>query len=78
MAAQEIFEVWPDNWGAVTLFVDLMSQWRMGMSGPIGLDYTAIPIVMDLRGISTEDRSALFSEIRVMEAGALEAMRRKQ
>lgn len=78
MAANDIVEVWPDNWGASLLFVDLMTQWRMGMAGAIGLDYTAIPVVMDLRDVPAEERNSLFDDIRVMESAALEAMRSKK
>ncbi len=77
VAAQEEFEVWPENWDAVMLFVDLMTQWRMGMGSPVALDYAAIPVVMDLNGTPAYQRRELFDAIRVMEVGALEAMRRK-
>lgn len=74
--ADEAVEVWPENWLAVCLFADLSTQWRMGMGGPVGLDYAAVRAVFAVRGVSDEDASALFDDIRVMEAAALAEMYR--
>lgn len=75
MAAQADIEVPIGDELPVALFIDLMTQWRMGMAGPVGLDYTAIPAVMDLRDIPREERSELFDDLRVMESAALEQLR---
>jgi hypothetical protein len=78
VAAADVVEVWPDNWPAVRLFVDLTTQWRVSMGVRIGVDYAAIIPVMTLRGIEESKRSALFDDIRVMEAAALESIRGTQ
>jgi hypothetical protein len=69
-------EVWPDVWPALTLFIDVLTQWRMSMNGVTGLDYTALAAVMGIRGIADADRGALFDDIRIMESAALAHMRR--
>lgn len=67
------FEVWPDNMPSVEVFLDLSSQWRRaGMAGVrTGLDYTAIPAVLALRGIPKKQWPVLFDDIRVMEGAVL-------
>jgi hypothetical protein len=70
-------EVWPDNWNAFEVFAALQTQWRSGMSGPTGLDYTALEPVMRLQGIKKRDRQDVFAGVRVMEVAALEVMRAK-
>lgn len=67
--AQEDFEVWPENWDYVEMFLRVGTQWRTGMGGPTGLDYTAVLAVIDLYQV--EDRRAMFEALGVMEAAAL-------
>lgn len=50
------------------------TQWRVGMSGAIGLDYNALPVVMAMTGIPENERPAVFEDLRVMETAALKAM----
>jgi hypothetical protein len=59
------------------VFAALQTQWRSGMSGPTGLDYTALEPVMRLQGIKKRDRQEVFAGVRVMEIAALEVMRAK-
>lgn len=47
------------------------TQWRTGMAGPTGLDYTALPIVMKLEGVPKRDRQDVFDCVRIMESAAL-------
>ena len=57
------------------LFDAMRTQWRVGMGGAYGLDYTPMLAqggVMDLLGI--EDREYAFEGIRVMESVALDEM----
>lgn len=62
-------DIWPENWSAVEVFGGMLTQWRIGMAGPTGLDYAALPAVMELFG--TEDRKAAFEGLMVMEREAL-------
>jgi len=53
----------------------MMTQWRFGAAGPTGLDYTALPIVMDMRQVEKTAWSEIFDDVRIMERAALKAMR---
>ena len=67
-----------DNWPAFVLFVQMQTQWRVGFSGPIGLDYSALTdLVFAAAGIEEADRIARFEDLRVMEKAALEVFRRE-
>lgn len=73
--------VLPQNWPVLQCFSDLQTQWRSNMGGATGLDYTAIPIVLDRHGIfKPKKRAQVFDGIRIMEAEALAifAERREQ
>lgn len=63
--------VWPCNAPAVSLFEALLTQWRVGPGGVVGLDYTVLPIVARSRGITPRRASALLPELQVMEDEAL-------
>lgn len=52
----------------------MTTQWRSGMSGPTGLDYSALPAVMDLIGLEGDERTLAFRDVRVMEREALAVM----
>jgi hypothetical protein len=64
-------EVYPDVWPAFMLLDAMGTQWRTGMGGPTGLDYSALPHVMRLLEIPKNLRNSLFQDLRVMEAEAL-------
>lgn len=69
-------EIWPDQIETVDTFRAMLSQWRMGQSGPVGLDYTALHHVMDWLGVAQDDRADVFQGIRIMEMVALRELRR--
>jgi hypothetical protein len=68
-------DVWPDNLAAVNVFISMSTQWNVGMGGPTGLNYVALPFALDMAGVSAADRAEVFSDIRIMEDAALEKMR---
>jgi hypothetical protein len=72
---EEEFGIWPENLPAVQIFMAMGTQWRIGMSGATGLDYSVLPAVFELYGIT--DRKQAFNDLRVMESAALEVMREK-
>jgi len=68
--------VWPCNAPALWLFLDLKTQWRHApMGGLLGLDYSAIPPVMDMRGVKRKQRGMLFDQLQTLEMATIEAMR---
>lgn len=74
----EDVEIWPDNVRAYELFNALATQWRAGMGGPTGLDYSAVEVTMRLCGLPPAEWPELFADLRVMERAALEAMSSKE
>jgi len=71
-------EVWPDNVQALNVMIAMGTQWRVGMAGATGLDYSALPAVMRLVGVPTTDRGEVFDAIRTMEDAALQTMRKSR
>lgn len=65
-------EVWPDAVDPLRLFNGLMTQWRMGPGGPIGIDYAVVPMVArEIAGIRPRRLRELWWHLRVMESEAL-------
>jgi len=75
--ADDVVEVWPENWTAWALFCRVSTQWRTGGMGGsyIGLDYTPIFRVMDADGLTAQDWHDTFDDLRAIEAAALEQIR---
>lgn len=67
-------EIWPENFRAYRLFCDLQTQWRVGMSGPSGLDYNVMYRMIDRMKLSPEVAEELEYDVRTMESEALSAM----
>jgi hypothetical protein len=71
VASAAVTPVWQVNEMSFGVFVALQTQWRIGMGGPTGLDYGAVPVVLDLYQVATDERRRVFDDVRVMEAEAL-------
>ena len=54
------------------MFLRCQTQWRVGMSGIIGLDYTSVIEMIKLYLI--EDSVVMLENLQVMEAAALHAL----
>ena len=67
---EEDFEVWPENWSTVRLFLACGTQWRASatMAGFVwvGLDYTAVEVVARGRRLPVD-----FEALQTMESAAL-------
>ncbi len=55
----------------------LGTQWRIGMSGPTGIDYAVLNDVFRLNQIPKAERPDTFAAIRVMEDAALRVIHEK-
>ena len=64
------FEVWEENWQVLTIFLQVQTQWRSGMSGLIGLDYGAVAWVLKLVAAENE-QLALLQDLQTMEHAVL-------
>ncbi len=67
------FYLWPEHVDAFNLFCDLGTQWRTGVDGITGLDYTAVVAHMRMVGVMNKNMRPRYAEIREMETGALVA-----
>jgi hypothetical protein len=74
----EAVEVWPENQRAYFLFLDLQTQWRVGMGGATGLDYLVLFAKLDRMKLTDEEADELEGDIRVMEHEALRAMSERE
>lgn len=69
--------IYPDNVQTVSLFIDMLTQWRVGVNGATGFDYKALPVVFKMRGVKKKNREEVFNGLQVMERAALKVMREK-
>ena len=70
-----VVEVWPETLPAIELFLLVLTQWRTGPKGRIGLDYLALDRVMDYKSIPLSERLDLLLDIKNLERGFLSALR---
>ena len=63
------FRLWPENVGAIDLFLAMSTQLRTaGINGRvIGLDYAVLPWVMRRLGIKRCDEAAVFRQLQIAE-----------
>lgn len=63
-------EVFEENWPVLELFLRVQTQWRTGMSGPVGLDYMAVAWVLKLTAEEANHRT-LLEDLQIMESAVL-------
>lgn len=63
------YEVWPENWPTVELFLRCQTQWRTGINGIIGLDYGAVLEVGRL--YNYQDMPDVLASVQIMEHAIL-------
>jgi hypothetical protein len=68
--------VWEDNWQSVEMFLRLQTQWRVGMSGLIGLDYGAAEWLFRMYAVA--EPASLLEDLQVMEAAVLAAVAKRE
>ena len=66
-------QVWPENEQVVSVFLCMRTQWRTGMGGPTGMDYSALPFMWQRLRVPPEEQDAVFADLQVMEVAALNA-----
>lgn len=69
--APDLVEVYPEHWTALSVFLAMQTQWRVGFGGETGLDYSALPMVYDCMGIEPGEKSAVFDALRQLEIETL-------
>ena len=58
------------------MFLRCQTQWRVGISGIIGLDYTSIIEMIKLYLV--EDTVAMLENLQIMEAAALQVINKEK
>ena len=69
--------LWPDTALVVEVFMSMGTQWRIGMNGATGLDYSALPFVLRASNVKSKDWGEFLDDIRLMESVALKEMRKE-
>lgn len=69
--------LWPDVAQVVEVFIGMSTQWRIGMNGATGLDYSALPFVLKAFNVRKKDWGWMLDDIRLMESVALKEMRKE-
>ena len=69
--------IYPDNQKIVDVFIDMMTQWRPGTAGIIGLVYEALPVIWKARVIKRKQQGEILDGLQVMERAALEIFHKK-
>ena len=67
--APEHFEVWPENWAALDLFLRCQTQWRTDNGKRIGLVYSELIAIGSL--YSVENLGGVVEDVQVIEAEIL-------
>lgn len=49
----------------------MQTQWRIGMGGATGLDYSALPVVEDRLGVPKQRRAECFRGLQIIEREVL-------
>jgi len=79
VSANEVldFGVWPDNETPLSLLLAMQTQWRTaGLEGRrIGLDYNALPFVIERLGLSREETDQAFFGLQVAEKEVIRVLR---
>jgi hypothetical protein len=69
-----VVQVLPENERAFNVFCSMGTQWREGATGPVGLDYGALPFVLRMMGVRRDEWPRVWDSLRVCELAALEEM----
>lgn len=71
---EDVF-VWDINMPVFNWFANCDTQWRTGMNGATGLDYTAVRATAEMMGFKKKQITDMFPDLKVMENEALITMR---
>ncbi len=72
----EDFEVWPENWQCLEIFLKLQTQWRTTQGVFVGLDYSAVKWIFDVYGV--EDHKEMLDSLMIIEWSALTVMNKRE
>lgn len=70
------FEVWEDNWEALTVFLRLTTQWNRMDGAFLGLNYTSVDFIFKI--LDVKDPKSVFDDLQVMELSALQVLNSRE
>ena len=70
------FEVIPEAWAAVVMFMRVQTQWRISANGIVGLDYNAVRWIFELYDV--EDPRRLLDDLQIIEATVVETLNQRE
>lgn len=70
--AERVEYLWPDNVPAWQAWQSVQTQWRAGMGGATGLDYTGVQACLRLQGHRGKRLRKLFAGVQACERATLE------
>jgi hypothetical protein len=72
-AEGDVAYLWPCNVQTWRHWQALQTQWRIGMGGATGLDYSGVRAYLDEQDIKKAERREIFEGIQAAERGTLDA-----
>jgi hypothetical protein len=70
----ESFGILPENVEVLNWFLRMQTQWRVGMSGPTGMDYGLFLHWSNDEGVRRPDRVWMLDDLRLMERWFLNSL----
>lgn len=61
---------------AWTVYQAASTQWRVGINGATGIDYSVLPFLFDVYNVN--DKEMTLNDLRILECKALEMMQVRQ
>jgi len=75
------FEVWPDNWRTLEIFLRCGRSWDIvlgtGVAYYQGIKLESVESAMRMSGVPRRDREAMLADLQVMESAALSILNAK-
>lgn len=67
-------DVWPEHWEILMLYRRYSTQWRVGMAGAAGLDYSVFHVALANKGIKGRKFERMMDDLGVIEMAALDIL----
>lgn len=68
----QVYHLWPENVVAWQCWRAIQTQWRVGMSGPTGLDYQGVSAFLDRQRMERDEACEVFQLLQACELVTLE------
>lgn len=78
VAGDYCVDIYPCNERSFRVFDSIKTQWRVGQVGVYGLDYNVLPLLLKVNSIPESDWPQVMTDIRIMEAAAIDQIRENQ